>query len=109
MLPDLFDLSDVEPDDAAENHARLRGAMAMLSLPHVRTAEGTQRRRVVEIEIAAGQWAIVDAVSVEPERVVFSFGTNGTRVEYVFPKASRLPRSRVDHDRPRSGVSWGAR
>lgn len=109
MLPDQFDLSDVGEDVGAEDAARLHGVMAMLALPEVRCDDGTFRRREVDIEIAPGKWQRVDGVSVEAERVVFFFGVNGHRQQWVFVKGERVPRWRCDANVPRrSGPRFGS-
>lgn len=99
MLRDSFDVSDVVCQ--AEEDARLRGVMRMLALPDVVTLDGTTRRREVEIEVAPGLWALVDAVSIDVDGATFSFGVNGRRVEYRFVRGERMPRWRVDANVPR--------
>lgn len=103
MLRDQFDVSDVPCVE--EDAARLRGVMAMLALPAVRTKGGAYRRRDVEIEVAPDQWERIDGVSIESERVTFHRGTNGTRREWVFLRIERMPEWRVDAVRPLEVVS----
>ncbi len=79
--------------------AKLRGLMAVLALPPVRFADGVFRKRLIEVEIAEGTWAAVNAIAVEPERLVFWFGINGERVEYVFPR-SHVPNWRIEPSPP---------
>lgn len=80
-----------------ESWARLQGVMAMLALPPVRARDGRERRRVVEIEIAPDQWAVVDGISIESGRLTFYRGTNGHRSEFRFSSAEPSPRWRIDH------------
>ncbi len=79
--------------------ARLRGLVAVLSLPAHRCDDGIFRKRKVEVELDANTWVAVDSMAIESERIVFWFGTNGTRVEYVFPRDA-CPRWRVEPSTP---------
>ncbi len=79
-----------------EAYASLQGLMAMLALPPVRCDDGTFRKRRVEIEIADGIWACIDSMIIEAERLLFTFGANGTRVEYVFARSEGVPEWRVE-------------
>ncbi len=82
-------------DHEAENAARLSGLVAMLALPMVRTQDGRDRRRVIEIEYRPGQWERVDAVEVKAQTLTFWRGANGSSVQFSVP-ASRCPRWRAD-------------
>lgn len=88
-----FDLSDVF--DERENEARLAGVMAVLALPALHCDDGSHRRREVEIEID-GVWHHIDGVSFDNDRVMFHFGANGHRSEFIFPHRARMPRWRID-------------
>lgn len=98
MLSDPF---DVRRRIDSEDDARLCGILAMLALPSLHAPDGSTRRRVVEIEIVAGSWVPVDGVSISAGELTFFYGENGTRAEWVFLRAERVPAWRVDHaERP---------
>lgn len=73
------DISEVE------NWSRLQGLLAMLALPMVRTETGAFRRVKVEVEIAKDEWAAVESLSIDDKGMTFSWGRNGSAVEYRFP------------------------
>jgi hypothetical protein len=90
-------------EEDPEAWARLSGLMATLALPPLRHFDGSSRKPSVEIEITPGVWALVDALAIESNRLLFWYGENGTRREYVFPKAAGIPRWRtVERGRPSS-------
>lgn len=80
----------------AEAWASLRGLMAVLALPPVHCADGAQRKRVVEVEIAPGVWQVVDSIAIEEHRIRF-WHTNGVRAEFVFLRMDNaVPRWRIE-------------
>lgn len=87
------ELAGVNP----EAHARLMGIMSQLGLPAMRYPDGSDRRIVVEIQIARGRWAQVHGVSVESDEITFWSGHNGTRAEYKFTQSEGCPPWRTHH------------
>jgi hypothetical protein len=85
-------MKDLDP----EQSARLHGLMAMLALPPLRDPGGDARRIVIEIEVLRDQWEPIDAVIIEPDRLVCSFGVNGHRVEWAFLWSEGVPRWRTN-------------
>jgi hypothetical protein len=83
-------------EDEGENAARLAGLLAMLALPMVRTIDGRERRRTIEIEIKPGLWARVEGCTIERTRLIFWTGSNGTRMQYEFRASDGCPRWRAD-------------
>lgn len=94
-LEDVVREAAAKMDVPAENEARLKGLFAVLALPARRAADGSFRRPMVEVEVAPGTWSPIDSISVESERLTFSYGSNGTRVEYVFDRKESVPRWRT--------------
>lgn len=88
-------------DEEAESAARLAGLLAMLALPMLRRSDGSERRRCIEIEIKEGIWARIESATVEMHRLIFSCGSNGTRVQYEFRASEGCPRWRADKPEPR--------
>ena len=78
-------LADTDP----EGFARLRGMIAILELPRLRGFES--RPRLVEIELASGEWTIIDGFSLSLEEgMVFTRGPFGEQ-QWVFPIARPDP------------------
>lgn len=82
-------------DEDAEGWARLSGMMAMLALPPVRRDDGTFRARVVEIEVAPNRWLRVDGVALEAHRLICWHGSNGSRIQFEYPRGAAIPRWRM--------------
>lgn len=74
-----------------DNWARLQGLLAMLALPPLRRDDGQMWRVVVEVEIAKGKWAPVETLSIDDKGLTFTWGRNGSTVEYKFPGESCPP------------------
>ncbi len=83
-------------DREANAWSSLQGLMAVLALPATRREDGVYRKRQVEVEISRNAWVQIDSMAVEPDRLVFWYGTNGRRVEYVFERSEGAPRWRVE-------------
>lgn len=81
-----------------EQNARLHGLIAVLGLPPVRHGDGTWKRVPVEVEIKDGLWERVDGLMIESERLVFTFGANGTTVQFVFLRKEGVPRWRTPRE-----------
>lgn len=86
--------------DEGENAARLAGLLAMLALPMLRTLDGRERRRDIEIEVSPGKWARIEGASIEAARLIFWSGSNGTRQQFVFRASEGCPRWRADRPEP---------
>src|SRR5688572_29329143 len=82
---------------------RLLGLMAQLALPEVRGGDGVFRKPRIEIEVVAGQWELIDSLSINDSKMVFSFGINGKRQEWTFLHTEGCPAWR----RVRSAVVHG--
>lgn len=84
--------------DEGENAARLAGLLAMLALPMVRTMDGRERKRTIEIEIKPGLWARVEGCTIERTRLIFWVGSNGTRRQFEFRASEGCPQWRCDKE-----------
>lgn len=74
----------------AERDARLRGLVAVLRLPPLRMPDGSQRRRLVELEVVPGVWRAVSTLALEGDTVTLLDARAGVVHEYRF-RAGRLP------------------
>jgi hypothetical protein len=81
----------------SEQEARLYGLVAVLALPPVRGLDGVDRRRKVEVEVAPDIWVVVHGLWLDAKGIVVYYGTNGSRVEWVFRRSEGVPSWRVDH------------
>jgi hypothetical protein len=91
-------MTDVIED--SENSARLAGLLAMIALPMVRTADGRERRRTIQIEYRPGKWETIEGVEVKAQVLVFWRGRNGSSQQFSVP-ASRCPQWRADKAEPK--------
>lgn len=89
-------------DTDVEAWSRLSGLLAMLALPPVRCDDGRYQRRLIEIEIAPGsdKWTAIDGLTIEPTRLIFYTGMNGTRRQWVFVRPEGVPRWRAPNVPP---------
>lgn len=68
----------------ANNWARTVGLMHMLSLPPLRREDGSWHRPSIEILRSDGSWVPIDMIVIDADGIMFSYGTNGSRVEYKY-------------------------
>jgi len=103
---DTFMAKLIEED--VEAWARLQGLLAMLALPPMREDDGVVRRILVEIEVSPNKWVPIEGVTIEPHRLIFHYGTNGTRVQYPYAREDGIPRWRTPRaKRPTHGYLEG--
>lgn len=95
--------------DQEENEARLLGLLSQLALPMLRTSDGRERRKLIEVEVAPGRWVEIHGASIEPTRLVLWSGNNGTRVAYEFHHSEGCPRWRTEKLEPRVLIDDEAR
>ncbi len=69
-----------------EADARLKGLMAVLTLPLVR--EGAV---AVQVEVVRGKWETIDGVSIDGDGVTFSRGLNGHSCAWTFKHVEGIP------------------
>lgn len=86
----MMNAAMAETVDTDEGWARLQGLMATLALPARRHQDGVYRKPRVEVHIA-NAWEPIDTVTIESDRVTFSFGINGSQREWIFLRAEGIP------------------
>lgn len=69
-----------------EADARLKGLMAVLSLPLVR--EGAV---AVQVEVVRGKWEQIDSVTIDAECVTFARGLNGHSCAWTYKHVEGMP------------------
>lgn len=86
----LSHLLEVDP----EAWCRLKGAIAILSLPSLRRPDRTSCHRMIEVEVEPGVWELADRVTFAELAVVFVHGVNGHTKRYTFD-VHAIPRWRT--------------